>query len=300
MEKRIAKEIYNITEQEKTDDFLKLKQDTEMKLLGLKGSKFVNFYTSYARLYTKGNKGLSFFEFLEKIDEVKNRPSFKRFMDYETKKNPKKTEIRKLWRFFNFYFDSINIFKPIIAKSIFFKYKPHSILDFTMGWGGRLVGACSLDVPKYTGIEINMRLKQPYQAMTKELKKHSSTQIKLYFKNALEIDYRTIKYDMVLTSPPYYNTEIYEGTTRKKKEEWEAEFYIPLITTTFENMDEGGVYCLNVPWEIYNRVCVKILGEADEMIDMSKVKRTQNEKYGEKIYIWKKPAPASLKTSPKK
>jgi hypothetical protein len=44
---------------------------------------------------------------------------------------------------------------PIVAMYIYNKFNPESILYMTMGWKGRLVGACVLDIEKYTGIQIN-------------------------------------------------------------------------------------------------------------------------------------------------
>jgi hypothetical protein len=87
---------------------------------------------------------------------------------------------------------------------IYNKYKPKSILDMNMGWGGRFVGACALDVEKYTGIDINTKLFKPYKDMTKFLDNKTKTKITLYFEDSVKFDN-----DLVLTSPPYYNIEMY-------------------------------------------------------------------------------------------
>ena len=100
---------------------------------------------------------------------------------------------------------------------LYSRFKPKSVLDFTMGWGGRLVGACALDVPNYIGIDSNKQLKEPYQRMVKLLNKlGTNTKINLMFKDALKVDYSKLDYDCVLTSPPYYNVEVYEGMLPKK------------------------------------------------------------------------------------
>ena len=93
---------------------------------------------------------------------------------------------------------------------------------------------------------------------------------------------------MVLTSPPYYNIEEYEGQVRKTKDDWDKEFYEPVFTKTFNNLKKGGYYCLNIPDELYNRVAVKLFGKPTELIGLRKTKRTANEKYSEFIYVWKK------------
>ena len=43
-----------------------------------------------------------------------------------------------------------------------------------------------------------------------------------------------------------------------------------------------------MPKEIYEKICIPLLGNAHELIPLVKVKRSQNEKYKEYIYVWKK------------
>jgi hypothetical protein len=64
-------------------------------------------------------------------------------------------------------------------------------------------------------------------------------------------------------------------------------FYIPVISNTYKYLQPGGHYCLNINKEIYENVCYKLLGEADDMISLKKSKRQNN--YEEFIYIWNKP-----------
>lgn len=205
----------------------------------------------------------------------------------------------KIWYgIFNMYHGSISIFKPVLAMEIYHKFKPHTVLDMTMGWGGRLVGACALDIPEYIGIDMNKNLEAPYKEMTTKLKELGTrTQIKLMFTNALTVDYSKLKYDMVFTSPPYYNIEIYKGTEKKSKDEWDEEFYKPLFEKTYKYLQNNGYYILNVPEEVYNRVCIPLLGKASILFPLKKAKRqgsiskTGNKiviNYVEYIYIWKK------------
>jgi hypothetical protein len=59
----------------------------------------------------------------------------------------------------------------------------------TMGWCGRLVGACALDIEKYTGIEINSNLYKPYKNMLKFLCAKTKTKVKLlFFEDAVKFD----------------------------------------------------------------------------------------------------------------
>ena len=118
------------------------------------------------------------------------------------------------------------------------------------------------------------------------LEKHSTTDIELYFQDALTVDYSKLDYDLVLTSPPYYNIETYGGNKQKTKDEWNQNFYEPIFKKTFQHLKRGGYYCLNIPEEVYKTVALKILGKPFAKIPLPKAKRSSDEKYNEFIYVW--------------
>jgi DNA adenine methylase len=263
-------------------------EKTQINPLSKVGNKFVDYFTFLERLNTKSKQGLNFFEVLATKNKISKKEYIQNFIKVIKKDSPE-MPILKLWyTIFRLYYSSITIFRPIVAVSLYLQFKPTSVLDFTMGWGGRLVGACALDIPHYIGIDMNQKLKKPYEDMVETIKPYTNTDITLFFKDALLVDYSKLNYDMVLTSPPYYNLEIYNGSQIKTKEIWNNEFYEPIFERTFKYLKKGGHYCLNVPKEIYENVCLKVLGTADLFIPMPKSKRTQNEKYSEFIYVWKK------------
>jgi 16S rRNA G966 N2-methylase RsmD len=288
----ISKHIYNININDIIDDFEKLR-NTDCKLLNLGshiGDKIVNYFTAHERLNTLGRKGISFFDIYNNRKELIKKAYIKKLLDYHLENNQ---SIYRAWhRVSNLYFSSISIFKPIIAKSIYCKFNPTSILDFTMGWGGRMVGACSLDIQNYIGIDLNKKLKKPLTNMSKFLNDYSKTNIKLIFKDALLVDYKKLYYDFVLTSPPYYNIELYSGTKKRTIEEWNKNFYEPLFYKTFDGLQKDGIYCLNIPDDVYKNVCLKLFGKYNKRIEMYKTKRNDpnqnNEIKKEYIYIWYK------------
>lgn len=258
------------------------------KLSVRNGVNFVDFFTMKHRLETKGKEGITFYELWEQRAYYKTKKYVKNIIDFYKKTGIIKTELRVFLRIYNLYFGAVNIFKPIVAMDIYCRYKPQSVLDMTMGWGGRLVGACALNIPKYTGIDLNTKLEKSYEQMVDILKQHSSTKITLYFKDALDVDYSKIDYDLVLTSPPYYNIEQYEGQKIMEKEQWNKEFYIPLFEKTWKYLKKRGHYCLNIPVEVYEQTAIQVMGKAKTMIPMTKSKRKLDEKYKEYIYVWMK------------
>ena len=208
---------------------------------------------------------------------------------YEKVKNKKnkKNKYVVLKEVYNICISAINIIRPIVYMEIYNKYKPHTILDFCAGWGGAVLAASCLNIHKYIGIEINKSLQEPYNNLTNFLKEKSNTELEIHFTDALTVNYESLNYDFVFTSPPYYFIQKYENNTiYKNKKEMDEIFYKPLFSKTFDGLKKGGHYILNINKEIYNRVCISLFGEAHDIYHYKKSKRQNN--YKEMIYVWKK------------
>lgn len=254
------------------------------------GNNVVDAFTLRERLHTKGHQGISFYEFWKNRKDYMRKPYIRKMLDfYETRKIH---DVRKFKYIYNLYFSSISIFRPIVAIDIYCRVKAKRVLDFTMGWGGRLVGACALSLEAYYGVDLNSHLEIPYSEMVHMLKTvpEHKTEIQLQFKDALLVDYSKMDYDTVLTSPPYYDLETYRGMegSPKKKEEWNETFYKPLFQKTYAHLKKGGKYCLNVPYDIYDSCCIPVLGKCTKKIPLKKGERNIGGNYKEYIYIWEK------------
>jgi hypothetical protein len=294
---QIVHKLNPVTVEMAMDEFMKLKntmtcsQAKQTSSRTTLGNNVVDAFTLIERLHTKGHQGISFYEFWEKRKEYLNKPYIKNMLKfYESRKID---EIRKYKYIYNLYFSSISIFRPIVAIDLYCKVKAKRVLDFTMGWGGRLVGACALSLDAYYGIDCNKHLETPYTEMVKMLKSAPGhkTDIYLQFKDALSVDYSKMEYDTVLTSPPYYDVEVYRNNTNKTYQthaEWNDHFYKPLIEKTYTHLKKGGHYCLNVPQNIYEDACVPILGKCQTKIMLKKGERNIGGNYKEFIYIWEK------------
>lgn len=295
----ISKHIKSISSKDAIEDFNKLKiiannllkNPYDISSRCRTGNNIVDYFTFTERLNTKGKYDINFFEFMINIDEFKKKKFIMNMINYyDTVKNKNKTKNNYivLKEVYNICISAINIFRPLLAMEIYTKYKPKSILDFTCGWGGRLVGACALNIPNYIGIDINTNLINPYLEMKTFFNNISETNVDIFFENAVTFDYSKINYDMVLTSPPYYFLEKYSNneTYNNSKNEMKNKFYIPVITNTYKHLQQGGKYCLNVNKEIYEDICVPILGIANDIIPFKKSKRQNN--YEEYIYVWYK------------
>ena len=203
-------------------------------------------------------------------------------------KNKTKNEPTVLKEVYNICVSAINIIRPIVYMEIYSKYKPKCVLDFCAGWGGAAVAASALKIDKYIGIEINHSLKEPYGKLVSYLNKKSPTTIEMIFDDALNIDYSTLVYDFVFTSPPYYFIQKYENNPRynNSKKEMDEKFYIPVFTKTYNGLQKGGYYIINVCKEVYDNVLIHLFGEAHISYPYKKSKRQNN--YNEIVYVWVK------------
>jgi hypothetical protein len=286
----LAEKVYDVSNEDAVQDFLKLKAlgcGTHKKLT-LLGSRVVNRFTAAERLNTVGALKATFYDVWASRRTLKNNIQIQRLLKFYREHRKGYPEEKVWFQVSKLYFSSISIFQPTIAMDIYCQFKPTSVLDFTMGWGGRLVGACALNIPSYIGIDSNKHLRSPYRRLTKFLYPLTKTKMDLRFEDALSVDYTRLDYDLVLTSPPYYNRELYGGGEKKDKSAWDNDFYKPLFERTFQNLKMGGYYCLNIPIEVYERVAVKVLGRATMKQPLPKRMRFQWYKYKEFIYIWRK------------
>jgi len=284
---RIVKQLLNGGDPR--EDFERLRNNDATVAFSPRGLDVVNAFTLVERLNTVAKTGISFYDLWRNKAKFKAKPYVaKMISNYAKTKGVGENDIKMWFRIYNLYYGAISVFRPSIAMTVYQRFAPASVLDFTMGWGGRLVGACALDVPHYIGIDSNTNLREPYRKMVSFLKPLSTTKTKLIFRDALSVDYTALDYDMVLTSPPYFNIERYANQPNRSKEEWISEFYEPLFSKTFAGMKRGGHYCLNIPEEIYRAVALPLFGRPSHRIAMPKYKRQQTEEYKEWIYVWKK------------
>jgi hypothetical protein len=101
-------------------------------------------------------------------------------------------------------------FRPTVMVSIIKMFNSKVILDFSAGWGDRLIGALACDniINFYCGVDPNTCVHPNYQKMIKFFNKN----IKKY--NMIESPFQTAEvpkrdYDLIMTSPPYFNLEKY-------------------------------------------------------------------------------------------
>jgi hypothetical protein len=152
-----------------------------------------------------------------------------------------------------------NTFNPMILANIiklYFSGEPPAMLDMSMGWGDRLLGALASGVKTYVGFDPNTDLHKHYGAMRDDLADYHSTNTTFipdkFSKDKIPAHVMG-KFDLAMTSPPFYSFEVYEGSEKDINtpySNWLKTMYIPYITDACCAVAVGGYVCIyidNIP-----------------------------------------------------
>jgi hypothetical protein len=150
----------------------------------------------------------------------------------------------------------VNEFPPHVARDWCNRYKlarHHRVLDPCAGWGGRMAG-CSVVVDSYTGYEPATLTAAGLVRMAEFINRarggvFEATIKCCPFEDSIE---QPDTYDFAMTSPPYYDSEIYsdEPTNSlnryKTFDEWVSGFYCPMIDKTMRQLKAGAPFVFNI------------------------------------------------------
>ena len=280
-----------ITPKQRDNDFEKLKNIDCSKITPLSriGNKVSNYYFEPYRIKTKCGK----WSYLSAWEDEYKRKRIIRLSNQLFRTRPKMIGTPAVYRnAIKMVVGSVNQFKPQIAVGqVYKRFKPKRILDTSAGWGDRLIGAMSQDID-YIGIDQNEQLTTPYNKMITDFQNKSKSKVMMIFKKSQEVDYSKLPtYDLIFTSPPYFDLEDYEGMEKFEcKDKFLQTYFIPTIKKSYEYLEMGGHLALNMPEEMYIAL-QPILGECD-----SKIEIPIHNRYAWKglpnrvhyIYVWNK------------
>ena len=145
----------------------------------------------------------------------------------------------------------VTIYRPLLTKRIVERFHSKHVLDVCVGWGGRMLGSVCVDGVSYTGIEPFSKTYEGLEQMKSELEL-TDEQVTLHNDCAETIlPQLERKYDLALTSPPYYNLEIYTDEETQSHhygtyEVWVDNFLRPVIEGVLDKLVEGGKSCWSV------------------------------------------------------
>jgi len=160
-------------------------------------------------------------------------------------------------------------FKPMSAKAIYERYCPKGgrILDYSAGYGGRMLGALtSKNKYMYTGIEPNTETFKNLKTLRKHITDTIDTQcVRLINGCSEDVISNLGKFDFAFSSPPYFNLEHYcdEDTQshikNKTLDQWFENYVIPTIGAIHCRLNTGCLFAVNIADYNYKGKPVKIV-----------------------------------------
>lgn len=142
------------------------------------------------------------------------------------------------------------MYRPQMMKLVCMKYNPEVVLDPCAGWGGRMLGAVSYGA-HYIAFEPNTVTYNNLQKMAQFL--GIQNYVTLICDDARNMKkYNLPKVGLVLTSPPYFDLEVYTHeasqsiTQTPTYQDWADRFLREIIKLGIEHLSPTGVSCWNV------------------------------------------------------
>jgi len=148
---------------------------------------------------------------------------------------------------YNKDFSLVSIFKPWIARYVYQQLLPNggTIVDPCMGWGGRFLGTVGYDY-EYIGYDLNSNSVESNKSLAKFVGAASVHNPILMQADASGIDWPDG--DLLFTSPPYDDTEYYDGLETQCRD----------TAGIYDNiMKFGGIVALNIP-KRHRDKCIEI------------------------------------------
>jgi 16S rRNA G966 N2-methylase RsmD len=152
-----------------------------------------------------------------------------------------------------------NSFKLTLASSIYWLFDAKKILDISAGWGDRLLAAIAHYADRYMGVDPNTDLIKGHTDIIKTLTQHRDTTLQ---KNKYEVApfkfespeliLEREEFDLVFTSPPYFDLEIYtekEGqsiTSFPNFQSWLINFLFVSIKKAWTSLTIGGNMVIHI------------------------------------------------------
>ena len=285
----------------KTISFEKIKREwktlttmtlEELEMVGGRsklGCDIIDYYFFTERLHTIGNKGINFFDFLRDIEIYKEKHYIQTLLTFCEKNNRYKDSlVKRYYYIYGLCFGRINAFKITNALQIYRKYSCKRVIDPFCGFGGRLAAAAMMNI-EYRGMDINHNLQPLYTKMIEDLVDNDNREkVTMGIVDSDTVDFnqyaKRYNYDMVFTSPPYKNIEIYRCSIKKTQEEW-SDFYNRVFLSLWMGLSSGGFFIININSDIYQNILVKLFGECKEKFLLVKTKKNS---YDEYVYVWQK------------
>jgi 16S rRNA G966 N2-methylase RsmD len=168
--------------------------------------------------------------------------------------------------YFNFGLPKSTMYRPQMAKMVVSNLGATQVFDPCAGWGGRLLGSIAGGAETYTAFEPNT---ETYEGLSRMVQFLGLTdKVRLYKDSALNMSAYNIKnIDVVLTSPPYFDLEVYSHedtqsiTGCSSYKMWVDNFLNPLVVGALHTLKPTGWSC----WNVHNVGKMKMIDDIAEI-----------------------------------
>ena len=148
-------------------------------------------------------------------------------------------------------------FKPSLAKHIINFFGAKKVLDFSAGWGERMLGALAAGVEEYLAFDPNLTLQAGHSLA---LRTHGTAQQQQLFAIRYEpfessnLSPEDFTADLVFTSPPFFNLEVYTTAehsrgqsiqSHKGVSSWLVKFLFQALKKAWSCLSRGGHMALH-------------------------------------------------------
>lgn len=189
--------------------------------------------------------------------------------------------------YFNFNLPKSTMYRPQMAKMVVSNLGGKRVLDPCAGWGGRMLGSVSAGL-EYVAFEPNT---ETYLGLVKMINYlEVGDKATIINDSALNMPkYHLGLFDIILTSPPYFDLEIYSNENSQSitgfntYSEWLSGFLTPLIQLSLQHLSKDGWSC----WNVHNVGKMKMIDDIERIhktfptvkrfsVDSSKRQTNQN------------------------
>jgi hypothetical protein len=205
----------------------------------------------------------------------------------------------------------VSNFRPTVARALLQRYSGsgETVLDFSAGYGGRLLGALTL-TRDYTGIDPNAAQCCGLRSMAKAISAHSSAKVRVIQGCAEEIlpTWPSRSFSMVISSPPYFNREKYSDEPTQSYirypsyDEWKQQFLKVVLGESFRLLEKRGYLLLNVAnsgnFDIASdaeQICSRYFGRPSRVLHMlmtstpaNRAQLSRSKYRWEPVYVFRK------------
>jgi hypothetical protein len=186
-------------------------------------------------------------------------------------------------------------FRPTIAYYLAKTYCPPQgkVFDPCAGWGGRLLGTLIAD-RNYVGVDQDSETCRCLSNLGSKIQNCLKDNKSVLIKNnrIQDVQIEPDSFDFAMTSPPYWNTEVYSPEENKPFSFWVEEFLIPTFEKTSLGLKTSGFFAINIK-NLKREVLIPLEKETKQILEglgfiLVKTYRMKNPKSEEPIFIFQK------------